>query len=102
MHLSAICPRPKTFGPYAWELRRVISSIPKAMRKQVRESRECFPLRRAARQTVIEPNVKNQRSPRGIANCPQISGRIAANKWLSEMPDLARERKSMQEGMRYG
>lgn len=62
--------------------------FPKAMRQQVRESYEDFPLSGGRCQPVIEPSIDDQVLTHRIGNRPQIPHCVAVLEWLGEAPYL--------------
>jgi hypothetical protein len=75
---------------------------PKTVWNQIGEPCENFPLRRGARESVIEAGVKYKSFPRRVADGPEIAHRIASKKRLREVPDFARESEVFEERVRDG
>jgi hypothetical protein len=73
--------------------------LPKSVRQQIRETYESFPACGSASQTSIETRIEDQGLSCGIANCPKIPHRIAAQERLRKVPNFARKGELPDEVM---
>jgi hypothetical protein len=73
--------------------------LPKSVRQQIRETYESFPACGSASQPSIETRIEDQGLSCGIANCPKIPHRIAAQERLRKVPNFARKGELPDEVM---
>jgi len=61
------------------------------VRQQVGKSCKYFPSRRGTRQSPVKAAVEDQILAGVVVDRPEVSDSIAAEKWLSKMPEFSRE-----------
>src|SRR5215813_9143407 len=76
--------------------------LPQAMRKQVGDSGEDFPVSRSVSQAPIEANIQDENFVWGVAQGPEIADRVALKEGLREVPNLPGERETPRKRVRDG
>ena len=69
------------------------------MGQQIGEASEDFPLRRGAREAVIEADIEDKCFASGVTDGPKITDRVASEKGLRKVPDLTGECEIPEERM---
>lgn len=67
--------------------------------QKVSEASENFPSRGSGGQAAIKAAVEVEGLARVVAHSPEIADRIATQKWLREMPDLAGDAEAVAEAI---